>query len=295
MANIERRSENTYRITVSCGRAMDGKKIRKHKTVKLPDGMTERQRQKELNRLAILFEQEVETGQFLDGAKITFAEFTQIWLEDYAEKRLAPGTLNPYKTRLEKRILPALGHIKLAKLQPHHIMEFLNKLSEDDVRLDIRYTPSKAIIERLEALKTSDIVNLSGLTFKTAQNVKRGYPVNYKTAQKICSALEVNVKKEFVRCNVKKLSDKTIRHHHGIICTILSMAVKWNLIPLNPATHIDLGKMSKYKPNYYDDEQIVTMLAALDEEPLCYKTMIFLTVDTGMRASEVYVKQKLKN
>lgn len=287
MANIEKRSENSYRITVSCGRSVDGKKLRKHRTISLDPGMTERQKQNKLDEEIARFKKEVKDGQYLDGETITFAAFVQIWLKNYAIKQLAPGTLNPYKTRLEKRILPALGHIKLAKLQPHHLMEFLNKLADEGARLDPLYMPSKSLVKRLEKLKTAEIARLSNLTFKTAQNLKRGYPAKYNTAQKLCSAFGLNIKKDFIRKNEKKLSDKTIRHHHGLICTILATAVKWNLISSNPAIHVDLGKKVKYKPNYYDDKQIIIMLAALEDEPLCYKTMIFLTVDTGMRTGEI--------
>lgn len=45
--------------------------------------------------------------------------------------------------------------------------------------------------------------------------------------------------------------------------------------------------MTKYKPAYYDDEQITVMLAALNEEPLRYKAMVYLTIDTGMRTGEI--------
>jgi len=67
MANIEKRSGNTYRIVVSAGYDHNGKKLRKYRTVTLSEGMTERQREKELTRQAVLFEQEVETGTYLDG------------------------------------------------------------------------------------------------------------------------------------------------------------------------------------------------------------------------------------
>ena len=56
MANNEKRSENRYRITVSTGYDLQGKKLRKHRTVTLSDGMTEKQRKNELNRQAVLFE-----------------------------------------------------------------------------------------------------------------------------------------------------------------------------------------------------------------------------------------------
>jgi len=287
MASIEKRSENTYRLIASAGYDTAGKKIRKYRTVTLSDGMTERQRDKELNRLSVLFQDEVDKGTYLDGAKITFSEFTQKWLTDYAEKRLAPGTLKPYKMRLERRILPAIGHIKLGKLQPHHLMELYDNLAESGIRLDTRYTPTDALVKLLADRTTPDIVKLSGLTFKTAQSIKRGNPTTHEAADKICSALGGDIKKLFTCNGNKKLSDKTIRQHHGVISSILGTAVKWNVLLSNPAERVDMGNMTKYYPAYYDDEQITTMFSALDDEPLRYKTMVYLTIDTGMRTGEI--------
>ena len=59
MANIEKRSENTYRIIVSNGYDINGKKIRKSTTVKLDKNLTEKQKIKELQKLAVLFENKV--------------------------------------------------------------------------------------------------------------------------------------------------------------------------------------------------------------------------------------------
>ena len=287
MASIEKRSDTTYRITVSCGYDSNGKKLRKSKTITLPDSMTNKQREKEVQKQAALFEREVENGTYLDGANITFAEFTQKWLKDYAEKKLAPGTLNPYKSRLEKRIIPAIGHIKLAKLQPLHLLEFYNNLEEADIRLDTRYSATNTLLKLLEKYSTPELVKSTGISFKTCQNIKKGGSTIYETANKLCIAWDVDVKKMF-KCNSdKKLSDKTIRHHHGIISSILSTAVKWNLITFNAAERVDWGKMEKYKPAYYDDEQIIAMFEALENEPLHYKTIVYLAIDTGMRAGEL--------
>ena len=61
----------------------------------------------------------------------------------------------------------------------------------------------------------------------------------------------------------------------------------WNIITSNPAQRVDLGKRTKPKPAYYDDEQVITMFAALENEPFRYKAMVYFTIDTGMRSSEV--------
>ena len=287
MANIEKRSDNTYRIIVSAGYDSKGKKLRKYRTVTLPENMTERQREKELTRLSVLFEKEVEDGTYLDGSKITFAAFTEKWLRDYAEKQLTPGTLSPYKMRLEKRILPAIGHIKLSKLQPHHLIELYNNLSESGIRLDTRCSPTAALIKKLEHISTSDIVKLSGLSFKTCHSIKKGNHATYEAAEKICAGIDADIKKMFTYDNNKTLSDKTVRHHMTLISSILSKAVDWNVIISNPAARVALGKLPKYKPTYYDDEQITAMFSALENEPLRYRAMVYLTIDTGMRSGEI--------
>lgn len=148
MANIRKRGD-TYQIRVFVGRDCDGKQIIKTKTWKPSPGMTERQVKKELDKQAVLFEQQVETGQFLDGS-ITFSEFAEKWFSDYAEKQLRIKTVTEYKG-LMRRINKAIGHIKLIKLQPHHLMEFYNNLAESGIREDTKYKPCadfKAIMKQ---------------------------------------------------------------------------------------------------------------------------------------------------
>lgn len=287
MASIEKRGKNSYRLVASAGRDVSGKQIRPTKTISVPDGMTEKQREKHLNKEAVLFDQEVENGTYLDGAKITFSEFVEIWFDRYARKTLVPSTLKNYQMRLEQRIIPAIGHLKLSKIQPHHLMEFYDNLREGGMRLDMRYTPSPALVQRLEAKRLKDLVKLSGLSPQACRAVKRGNSVSQDTADKMCATLNVDVKEMFTTDREKKLSEKTIQHHHGTISSVLSKAVKWQVLTSNPALRVDFGKREKYKPAYYDDEQVATMLAALENEPLRYKAMIYFAIDTGLRRSEV--------
>ncbi|KAB3533841.1 site-specific integrase [Alkaliphilus pronyensis] len=135
MASIEKRGENSYRITVSAGYDSNGKKIRKHKSITLDPKLTPKQIEKELNMLAIEFEKQVQTGQALDG-KITLKSFISRWLQEYAVTQLESKTIASYKAELENKILPALGHLRMDKIQPVHLLSFYNNLLEDGVRLD---------------------------------------------------------------------------------------------------------------------------------------------------------------
>lgn len=120
-----------YEIRVSCGRDINGKKIEKSMTWKPDPGMTERQKQKELERQMFLFEQKVKSGICPDGS-ITFKQLSDRWMEEYGKVRLSPTTYNRYVEYL-KRINQAIGHIKLKDLKPLHLNSFYANLAEPGV------------------------------------------------------------------------------------------------------------------------------------------------------------------
>lgn len=288
MAYYQKRGENTYRLVASTGYDDKGKNRRKTRNITLRKGMTEKQIEDELNRLTTLFQEEVNNGLYLDGEKITFSEFANKWLKEFAEKNLAVYTLKYYEIWLEQRINPAIGHIKMAKLQPNHLMEFYNNLREEGIRFDTKYRPKKVLIEKIENSSSYSLEKSTGVSLKTCQRIKRGETVTPAVAEKLCDALKLNKKKMFVSVDAdKKLSDKSVRNIFGVVSSILGKAVKWNVIKDNPAERVDLGKKHKYKPDYYDDEQITEMFTMLESEPLYHKAMIYFAVDSGAREGEI--------
>ena len=54
---------------------------------------------------------------------MTVDELLAKWFKEYAEPQLKPHTVSDYR-KLVPRISAALGHIKLGKLRPGHIMQF---------------------------------------------------------------------------------------------------------------------------------------------------------------------------
>lgn len=288
MASIEKRSGDTYRITVSCGYDSFGKKLRKSKTVTLNEGLTERQRDKELNRLAVLFETEVENGTFLDGNKITLKDFIEKWLEDYAEKNLAPATLHVYKMRLEKRVIPALGHLKLAKIQPHHLIEFYDNLSERGLRLDDIYDPSEEtsnLLKKKDHRGISQEIGISRLVFR---KLMEGNPTNKATAEKISEYFKLDFGKSFLQAyDNKPLSKNTISHHHKLLSSVLNTAVHWQLIPSNPAQRIKPPESQRTRAESYGEEEILALFNALEKAPINYKAMIYTVIYSGIRLSEL--------
>ncbi len=287
MAFIEKMTDYTYRLTVCQGYNAQGKKLRKRKTIKVDKSLTPKQLEKELNRQLVLFERTVLNGEYLDGEAITFAEFTEKWLKDYAELNLTPTTLVAYKQRLNDRILPALGHITISRLQPSHLLQFYQNLHEPDMRLDSKYIPTPKLVEFLKPFNDKKMKKEAGVSLKSCRRVKQGFITNYKVAQKICETYKLNFKEMFTSSTYRDLTEKTIRSHMGIISSILSTAVKWNVITDNPMQRIDMKKIQKPKARYYDDVQVAEMLKKLANEPLILVTMVYLCIDTGIRRGEL--------
>ena len=129
MPSITQRN-GTYKITVSCGYDSKGKQIRQHKTWQPAPGMTKKQIEKELQRQAVLFEEECD-GLSL-GGNIKFADFAEQWFTEYAEKRLKARTIQRNRQLID-RACQAIGHIAVNKVTKRHIQKFINNLSEDGI------------------------------------------------------------------------------------------------------------------------------------------------------------------
>ena len=87
MATIKKRGQS-YQFRVYYGYDSDGKQIEKTKTWKPPEGWTERKAEKEAQRLAALFEEQVRSGGLVGRQCKTF-EFSDYWLKKYAEPTLS--------------------------------------------------------------------------------------------------------------------------------------------------------------------------------------------------------------
>ena len=285
MATIEKRG-NSYRITVSCGYNSENKQIKKRMTWTPKPNMTRRQIEKELDRQAVLFEEKCQTGQFLDG-NITLAEFSERWFKDYAEKQLKETSITGYKD-LMPRIIQALGHIKLSRLQPHHLMEFYNNLSEGGIRLDTKY---KAVPN------LKDIVSASGYTQKSlseAANVGvstiracyEGRNVSKKTADNLSAAL--GKKDIFMPVGGNnKLSDQTIAKYHRLLSSMLTAAVQWQIIVSNPCQRVKPPHVEYKEAAVLDELQAAELMNCLQDEPIKYKTAVMLILYTGLRRGEL--------
>lgn len=127
MANIRKRG-NSYQIRVGVGYKPDGTQISRSMTWSPAPGMSERQIEKELNRQAVIFEEECRSRSA--GGMVKFEIFAEEWFSEYAESNLRNTTFNfLYHQRL--RVYRAIGDTSMEKITVRQLQEFINSLSKD--------------------------------------------------------------------------------------------------------------------------------------------------------------------
>jgi len=109
---IRRRGKQSWELTVYRGRLPSGKADRIIQNVK----GTKREADAALADLV----RKAQTGSSVDDRKLTVREFLESWLTDVASN-LAPKTVERYEQIVRLRFLPAMGHLRVSKLQPYHV------------------------------------------------------------------------------------------------------------------------------------------------------------------------------
>ena len=216
-AKIWKRSEGTYLLTVAVGYDDRGKQIIRRRTIKATS-------MREAEKEYVLFAAEVQKGNVAFTGKLKLSTFAKRWFEEHCRKKLAPKTQRGYKNQLNKRILPALGHIDVNKIRPQHIIAFLRDLQEQKDRYDGR---------------------------------------------------------------AGKISQQSIYYSFRVLSSMLQDAVQWQIIPNNPCKRVEPPATGRNKVAIMDEDSIIKMFHALEEEPLKYRTIIILAIDSGLRLGEL--------
>lgn len=107
MASIKKINSRKYKITVSNGYRLDGRKISRAKTICVPATVHPRSIQQYVAHEAEEFERQVKNG-FGEDAETPFEEYADSWLK--RQTKLAPGTLAMY-TRMLKVAYQYIGQM----------------------------------------------------------------------------------------------------------------------------------------------------------------------------------------
>jgi len=98
-----------------------------------------------------------------------------------------------------------------------------------------------------------------------------------------------NLREDGMRLDKRKgtLSDRTIKHHHRLLTTMLTFALQWQFISDNPARRVIPPKVKKTEARYFGDDDALRLINALNTAPAKYRLMCLLTIYSGLRRGEL--------
>lgn len=277
----------SYLVRVCAGRTQDDKVITRCKIVTPPAGMAKKKAEKWVQEQAVLFEQQVTNGLMLDSDML-LDDLIDRWFEEYANKQLKAKTLYDYR-RMRGRISAGLGHLKVSKIKPAHVMAFYNNLEEKGVRRDSTYTATKALLKLLPRGTRGELAKKAGIGQDTMRMVYAGKSVSRKTAEKVSAAVGLAFSKAFAERTQKdgKLNNNTVIRYQAMLSSIFKKGVQWGLINENPCSRAEHPKAEEIDVRVLTEEEIPKLLDALSDAPPQYSVITQLALLLGARRGEI--------
>lgn len=275
-----------YEIRVSCGYTRDGKQKIVTRTFRPDPNMSKRHVEKELRRLEDMLEKQAHGG-LLSNTNMKLDDLIEMWLKEHAEKQLKPQTVYNYR-KLLPRVSQGLGHIRIDKLQPTHILAFYKNLEEEGIRLDTRYIATKTLKKAIPYGKRGEIAAAAGVCSDTVRLALKGNKVTRSTAEKLSAALHIPMKKAFTaQPEAERLNRNSIHHYHRMLSSVFSFAVRMQLMADNPCKRVSPPKAEDVDIQFLNENQVAKLFEALSDAPVQYSVIVQLALFTGCRRGEI--------
>ncbi|WP_078392094.1 tyrosine-type recombinase/integrase [Shouchella patagoniensis] len=140
MANIQQRGKNSYFFTVYFKNSITGKNERKTRTYKVEEEMSPRKLEKHVLNEYQKFEEQVKSGEYVSVSKITFEQFSNLWVANYLDT-LEGSTYENHLSKLKNHILPKISDKQIQSIKSIEIINLLKdlkRIDKPDIPLSIR-------------------------------------------------------------------------------------------------------------------------------------------------------------
>lgn len=292
MATIKKRTGKTgtsYLIRSSCGYDTAGNQVVKSMTWKPEPGMTPRQIEKELNRQAVLFDEQC-AAQGAGNGNIKFETLAEQWLTEYAEPNNRARTVARLR-QLCPRTFAAIGHIRVDKLTARHVQSFINNLSEEGISDRRSFaSPKQSFHDTLSesGMTQKALSEASGISRTTISSLCRGERVALATAEKLSEALKKPTKALFtLEIPNTGLSPKTIQHYLSFVSSVMDYAFRFGMIRENPCKRVSVPSAPAQERDCYTLEEAQHFLDSLQQAPTKYRAFFTLAIYGGFRRGEL--------
>lgn len=295
----------------------------KRKTKWLPTGLPVKGNKRKAEMMLLETRKNYGIIEKIKQKDILFADFMRRWLE-LMEDKFDSFTYDTYSSCINQKIYPYfMGKgILLKNLEASHIREFchheinvrkidintvlgyccymkeaLNYAVEGKIiksnpadialfkeELDVLF--ADYMVEWLEMMKSNNAIALS--TYASYANCINNviYPY-FKEKEIYLKDLKPKDIQDFYQYALKerKVTTNTVLHYHANIRKALKHAVKFELIPTNPADKIERPRKNTFKGNSYDEAELNKLFETVKGEKI--ELAVLAAAFYGLRRSEI--------
>lgn len=291
MASIRKISENSYKITVSCGRDAANKQQRHYMTWKPDRPMTEKQMEKAAQKAAYEFEKQINLG-FRPDDNRTFRDFAEYFISLKRQSGTSAGTIKDYNW-IKQRVYAGIGDMRIVDIRPYHLNKLYAEIAKAGGRNVRKYCYPETEIMPLvkERGGVFAFYRKSGIYYETVARACHGERITQEVGRRLADALGLDFNTAFREEKDKsRLSYGAVLKHHIFVQMVLDEAEKNMIITYNPARRVTVPKIEKEggeKEKCLQPEELKAVLDALENEKPRTKAMIYTLLYTGVRRGEL--------
>ncbi len=133
-------------------------------------------------------------------------------------------------------------------------------------------------------------VNIGKVTIMNYERLlKNILPIigNYKLSKITPYILDDMYSELFKGTKVKELSYNSKYDYYKLINVMFNQAIKWEFLSTNPNSKTQKPKKEKVERKFYDMEQSKKFIECLKNEPIKYRALLTLALDSGARRGEI--------
>lgn len=149
---------------------------------------------------------------------------------------------------------------------------------------------SSLTLEQFAALWFRDYADRRGLSEKTKHHymfllTSRILP--YLGRVKLRDIRPRTLHQFYARLDQDEISGATKHKYHALLHNMLGAAVRWQILPFNPADSVEAPRRDTKEITPYTDEQAAAMLACLHTEPVQWQAYVLLALYGQLRRGEM--------
>ena len=292
--NVLNNGSTSYSIQVKVKDVVLGKTITKNMTWRKPSDMTEFKAKREVERIALEFEDKIRkqaSGILTQENDIKFIDYANEWLKR-TKKTQSPAYYVRGRECI-KVIYKYFGDIKLKEITPTLVQRFIDKLTDHKVVMETAVM-KKSLRLYIKSHKIS-VVRMKqniGVDKHVYQASQRGEPILLDNAKKLCKGLKVDFNEYFdIIRKEHNYAKESILKYKRCLSAILATAKKQRLVEHNFASGEFLIpiKGKKTEVPILNDEEAKILKNYLDNEEtnIKWKTSIYILLFMGLRKSEL--------